>query len=474
MLSALLVQRLWRILRLAAIPLLVVGMTAVLGFAFRVRSSAEADMQLRERLLNTVSVAALAIDPDDIASIVSQGESSPSYNSVVQTLKRIRALSPYVRFTYLMRRTDDPLTLAFVADADANSTRSALDVNRNGMIDADEAAALPGQEYPIDDDETLQTAAFAGPIVSPDVTVDQWGRLVSAYAPILDEEGMPVAVLGMDINERQFKQVTQGAFSIFILTLVLLCGIFLAAYLTVLMRRRRYETLAQLDADRTAMIDLATHQLGAPLATFRWWLELLKERESGSFCKRDDDICMQLEEGIERLGSVIEALNRAGNIQRARYKYRPERVAVGTVARQAKRSVEHLYRRRNQSIVLKIPRTLHSIRVDRTLFEGVLSELLENASWYSADGATVIIRAEEKRGKVVLSVEDHGYGIAPEDLPHVGEQLRRGVHAAQYKPIGNGLGLYIARRIVERAGGTLRLQSVFHQGTTVTITLPAV
>ncbi len=98
--------------------------------------------------------------------------------------------------------------------------------------------------------------------------------------------------------------------------------------------------------------------------------------------------------------------------------------------------------------------------------------LIENAIRYSHPGGAVEIALLRGPGSAVLRVTDHGIGIEEEDLPHVFERFFRGGRALDHHGEGSGLGLPLARAIVEAHGGTILLESQAGQGTTATVTLP--
>jgi signal transduction histidine kinase len=460
-------------LRLTLLPTVVVSVTIALGVLFHVRGQQVTEAQLKERLLNVVSVAALQFDAQMIEEVRDASDvETNNYRSIVTQLRNIRDISPHVRFAYIMRRTGNPLQLAFVADADALSSNDQLDINNDGVVGADEVAASPGELYDIEKIPALQTFAFNVPIVDDAFTIDQWGRFVSAYAPIKDDGGTTVAVLGLDMQADDFFTVAQSTFSILAVVLVGLVGLFLALYIVVIMRMRKLETLSQLDDERSALLDLATHQLGMPMATFRWWLEILRERDNGKFCEKDG-VCDQLQEGIDRMGNIIRSLTEAGNLQRKNFTYKASKVNIAQFIAQMVADTKKMYDRRGQTIKLDIAKNLSPISIDRKLFVGVIRELLENASWYSKDKAEVIVQASQSRSRIEISVTDRGCGIPPADLAHIFEKFKRGSNASMQKPVGNGMGLYIAKGIVERAGGRISIRSELNKGTTVTVRLPA-
>ena len=111
--------------------------------------------------------------------------------------------------------------------------------------------------------------------------------------------------------------------------------------------------------------------------------------------------------------------------------------------------------------------------VDAMTFRRVLDNLLENADKYSPDPEQPIaIRVIDGADHVVFEVEDHGVGIAAADLPNVFQPFFRGDRSRTRSAGGVGLGLTLAKRIVEAHGGTIAITSEPSGGTTVRVTVP--
>ncbi|MCK4451681.1 MAG: PAS domain-containing sensor histidine kinase, partial [Anaerolineae bacterium] len=104
--------------------------------------------------------------------------------------------------------------------------------------------------------------------------------------------------------------------------------------------------------------------------------------------------------------------------------------------------------------------------------EQVLRNLLDNAIKYSLQGGLVVVRGEVREDEVVISVADQGVGIAPEHLNRLFEKFFRIKSALGRHVVGSGLGLPIARTIVESQGGRIWAESQVGQGSTFYFTLP--
>jgi signal transduction histidine kinase len=110
------------------------------------------------------------------------------------------------------------------------------------------------------------------------------------------------------------------------------------------------------------------------------------------------------------------------------------------------------------------------VPVDRTRMRQVLANLLDNAVKYTPEGGRVRIRARAHDGRAVLTVEDTGPGIPPDELPRVWERLYRGDRSRSTR--GLGLGLSLVKAIVEAHGGSVDVSSVPGTGSRFEIRLP--
>jgi signal transduction histidine kinase len=113
-----------------------------------------------------------------------------------------------------------------------------------------------------------------------------------------------------------------------------------------------------------------------------------------------------------------------------------------------------------------------TVRGDSHLLTRAIENLLDNALRHTPEGGTVRVTWQEAGREVRISVIDSGPGIAVEDLPHLFEPLYRGESSRNRETGGAGLGLTIARRIIETHGGTLSASNAPSGGAVFTATLP--
>ena len=112
------------------------------------------------------------------------------------------------------------------------------------------------------------------------------------------------------------------------------------------------------------------------------------------------------------------------------------------------------------------------VDIDGPRLQRAVENLIGNAVKYSPDGGEVSVRMQARPPEVLLSVEDRGIGIPPADLERVFARFERGANVAG-RFSGTGIGLAIARQIVEQHGGSLTVQSAVGEGSTFTLHFPS-
>lgn len=129
-------------------------------------------------------------------------------------------------------------------------------------------------------------------------------------------------------------------------------------------------------------------------------------------------------------------------------------------------------RNHGHTLTVAVPDGLPEVNGDRERIEQVLMNVISNAIKYTPDGGHIRVRAGARGQKVWACVEDDGIGIPEKDLPQLFERFYRVDKARSRESGGTGLGLSIAREILNQHKGDIRIESVYGEGTTVTVTLP--
>jgi len=112
------------------------------------------------------------------------------------------------------------------------------------------------------------------------------------------------------------------------------------------------------------------------------------------------------------------------------------------------------------------------VEADRIRIGQVVGNILDNAVKYSPQGGQVMVRLQEQNGDYLISIMDQGVGVSAEHLDHIFERFYRVHNTASHQYTGIGLGLYVARAIIEGHGGQIWFTSTPGTGSTFHFTLP--
>jgi signal transduction histidine kinase len=217
----------------------------------------------------------------------------------------------------------------------------------------------------------------------------------------------------------------------------------------------------------------AAHELKTPVAVLKSTLQSLLQRPRAS-----EEYRMGLEhslEDLERLEQLLQwmlRLARAEQWAHGALRRDLQVVDVSATCEEAVERIRHLAESRNATVHFSKNGPV-LFRADPEDLQLVWINLLENAVRYGPEGGSVEVAViHENSGPARITFEDHGTGIAPADLPHVFERFYRGDASRTRTTGGFGLGLAIAKALVEAYGGTITADSAPGKGTRMTVELP--
>jgi signal transduction histidine kinase len=237
----------------------------------------------------------------------------------------------------------------------------------------------------------------------------------------------------------------------------------------------RIWTLREVTADRhlerlrDAFVAAVSHELRTPLTSISGFVELLaEENELGPAGRRYVDV---IRRGNERLRRCVEDLLLVAQIEANRLELQPGPADLGELAAATVESALTDAEEQDVELLLDVNGSL-PLEADAARLTQVLDNLVSNAIKFTPSGGSVLVSAYEERDTLRVDVADTGIGIPHEELGQLFSRFYRASTATRRAIPGTGLGLVIARTIVEGHGGTISLETREGEGTRVTVTLP--
>jgi signal transduction histidine kinase len=219
---------------------------------------------------------------------------------------------------------------------------------------------------------------------------------------------------------------------------------------------------------RQNMVADIAHELRTPLSNIQGYLEALRD----GLVKPDKKAIRSLYEEASLLSRLVDDLQELSLAEAGELKLVRQAGDIGELIGQVVAAAEAQRKAEGLSFVVELPEKLPPVDIDSRRIGEVLRNLLENAVAHTGRGDTITVAARQMDKLVEVSVTDTGEGIPAKDLPNIFERFYRVDKSRTRATGGTGLGLTIARRLVEAHGGTIEVQSEPAKGSRFAFTVP--
>jgi len=219
---------------------------------------------------------------------------------------------------------------------------------------------------------------------------------------------------------------------------------------------------------RQNMVADAAHELRTPLSNIRGYLEAICD----GIKKPDTDTIRSLDEEATLLSQLVDDLQALSLAEAGELKLNCQAEDIIRLIKQAVAIKQTQAIVKGVSISTEVSQKLPLVNVDSRRIGQVLHNLLENAIAHTEKSGSIVVTAQKQDNWVKISVTDTGEGIPAEDLPSIFERFYRVDKSRARATGGSGLGLTIAKRLVEAHGGKIEAQSELGKGSCFSFTLP--
>jgi signal transduction histidine kinase len=219
---------------------------------------------------------------------------------------------------------------------------------------------------------------------------------------------------------------------------------------------------------RRNMVADVAHELRTPLSNIQGYLEAIRD----GVVEPDAAAIGSLNEETSLLSRLVNELQELSLAEAGELKLVYQAEDIANLVKQAVTPWQPQVTARKLSLSVELPADLPLVNIDWQRVNQVLHNILENAVAHTPKGGTINVAASGKGKWVEVSVSDTGEGIPAEDLPHIFERFYRVDKSRARATGGSGLGLTIAKRLIEAHGGTIAVQSKLGEGSRFSFTLP--
>ncbi len=229
---------------------------------------------------------------------------------------------------------------------------------------------------------------------------------------------------------------------------------------------------------KTEFIATASHQLRTPLASIKTASGLLLDSVGTDFSPPLLRLLQNIKESSLRIERLVKDMIELTNLQNGRIQLQHRRTDVHEMVRQAVELNQSRLDLKEQQLELKLPPEVLYMETDVGRIGQVLGHLISNASKFSGKGKKIVLEVRKKieplrRPEIVFSVQDKGIGISAEEQPLIFEKFYQSQVEENSQQLGHGLGLPLAKALVELNGGRLWFESRAGKGSTFYFSLPA-
>lgn len=429
---------------------------------------------LQQKILSIANTASISFHPKDLDHITGmQSVGHGYYENTVLQLQSLRLKNQNIKYAYIQRKTDDPATLIFVADADALHPDHPIDLNQNGIIDDDEQLSKPGDPYDVSEYPDFIKIAFTDPYVDDKLSVDQWGTHLSATSPIFDTDGKARYLIGIDVDVSDYIKLTNFLLVPFVLFIVFLLLVLTGLTIsTMKIWKSRLEILSQLDRQKDELLGLVSHQLAAPVSAIRWYVEMLLDGDLGELDKAQKDQLQTVYHTATGLTDLVGMILDVSRVQLGRVKIDKQKMDLNELFAEILAVVEPKALERKIEFIKDVPKDFPPAMLDKRYTHMTLENLLTNAIKYTPEHGKVTVKVTVHDDQMDFMVQDNGCGIPVADQKKIFGKMFRASNVRNSSTDGNGFGLFVAKGAVESQGGKIWFESTEGKGTAFYVTLP--
>lgn len=245
--------------------------------------------------------------------------------------------------------------------------------------------------------------------------------------------------------------------------------------LSLLIGRTRSLAFAEnreLQRAKDDLLSIASHQLRTPATGVKQYIGMLREGYGGKVSTRQKKLLDEAYNSNERQLGIIDEILHVARIDTGRLILQRDRIKIRAIVDQILREQAKAIKDKSQQILTKFPTKILYAYGDPQYVRMAIENIISNAVKYTHEGGTITISIKRKGDFAAISVTDTGVGIDKKDLHLLFQKFSRIPNQLSRQTAGSGVGLYIAKQLIDMHGGSIEVESTAGEGTTFSILLP--
>lgn len=236
--------------------------------------------------------------------------------------------------------------------------------------------------------------------------------------------------------------------------------------------RRSNEQLRGLDTAKDEFVSMASHQLRTPLTSVKGYISMVLEGDAGKITKMQRQLLREAFTSSERMVRLIDDFLNVSRVQTGKFMIDRRPVDLAKVIRQEVKALETTAESRDLTLKLDAPARPVMVSIDEGKIRQVIMNFIDNALYYSKPDSEIRVSLKVFPHEARLEVIDHGIGVPARQQAHLFTKFFRADNARTQRPDGTGVGLYLAKMVIDGHDGKLIFASKEGQGSTFGFRLP--
>lgn len=238
--------------------------------------------------------------------------------------------------------------------------------------------------------------------------------------------------------------------------------------------RTKNRQLQRLDEVKDEFLSIASHQLRTPLTSIKGYVDMLLEGDFGEVSGRQREVLDDIFTSSERMVQLINDFLNVSRIQTGKFALERRPTDLEELIEKEIKLMSASLEQRNLKIDWQCDEMMPLLNVDTDKIRQVVVNMIDNAVYYSRPNSTIKVKLDKEFDNLIFTVTDTGIGVPAKDQANLFGKFFRASNARKRRPDGTGVGLYLAKKIIDTHGGEIIFKSVEGEGSTFGFKLPLV